>query len=332
MESDSFIGARHIYWLCNRCSIFDEWVHIRYFSISMSLTISDCYQLGCIHISMALLWLSTSWDVVTDLFLIAFPVLAIFDVELPRSTKVPAILRSNLVGLLIPIAITRAAVTNLTNGVSRIYWLNIFGVVQCGVALLINNSLAIRRDRALSRLSGVRSYTPTLTDPQRHSVHRQSRTSIPQQPVVRPAISIGADTIGSAANPRAGVRQGYAAPNTDLVRRESDIYMPDSGAKSQPQRIKPQQRKKDRPDSGEGVMIYLKPQSRPTSIHGSTSQRSPEIALNGTRLSQHGSLFSLLEQGANQSHRSISLHSLRNSSPTIQPTSRFSWSSDDCRR
>jgi hypothetical protein len=133
---------------------------------------------------MATLWLSTVWDIVSNLFLIAFPLTIVMKKRLPLRTKSFAIFRLSSVGIVVVLAIARVATSHATTGLSKVFWLHFWGAIQCGLFLFINNLLAIysqHRDDQQSRSKRQvqeRRYSTSFSTPPQDSLQSRKKKDV----------------------------------------------------------------------------------------------------------------------------------------------------------
>lgn len=109
-----------------------------------------------------MIWLSTALDVVTDLFLIAFPLCIITWVPAPTSGKVITCIIFIGARLTVVIAVVRATISSRDFVSTRILSLNFWAAIECPVALILNNLISLRQQQrvvreARSRVTATRS-------------------------------------------------------------------------------------------------------------------------------------------------------------------------------
>jgi hypothetical protein len=106
-------------------------------------------------ISPIALWLSTIWDVVTNALIITLPLVILLHTSIPARAKAPAAIRFCSTLVITWISIARVAGSYAVVGIDKIFWLHLWGVLQCALFASLDNSLAFRSHRkAVSDQSG----------------------------------------------------------------------------------------------------------------------------------------------------------------------------------
>lgn len=130
------------------------------------------------QISNAALWLITFWDIVTNVALIAFPIIILTNAQLPHRVKTRAAIRFAVISLIIWISLIRSASSYSFVGIDRTFWLHFWGSIQNSTFIVVGNGLAIR-SQLQSREPTRHSLTTLYTGPIRSTLRPISRVLNP---------------------------------------------------------------------------------------------------------------------------------------------------------
>lgn len=84
-----------------------------------------------------------AWDTISNIFLATFPMVLIFQTKASKHLEMAAAVRSAAISIVIWISIVRTAGSHAYYDLDKVFWLDVWGVIQNATFIVVCNTIAI---------------------------------------------------------------------------------------------------------------------------------------------------------------------------------------------